>query len=110
MALEPAEGGELTPGGGPAREAPEPATSEPCYSFHAPNFRRKGNRLGQVYTALARYLHKKRGADWSPRAAGASLRCDLLLGEYQAGGVEWAKLGSHGVKPLVKIIAGAFRR
>lgn len=106
MAQEPAKGGKQTPGGYTSGDEPDQAKSEPTYSFHAPNFQRKENRLGQVYTALARYLHKKRGADWSPKAAGASLRCDLLIGENQAGGIEWAKLGSYGVKPLVNFCRG----
>eukprot|EP00927_Polykrikos_kofoidii_P060776 TRINITY_DN55693_c0_g1_i1.p1 TRINITY_DN55693_c0_g1~~TRINITY_DN55693_c0_g1_i1.p1 ORF type:complete len:461 (+),score=85.76 TRINITY_DN55693_c0_g1_i1:89-1384(+) len=91
-------------------EPPERHVLQPCYGFHAIGGLRggrDGSKLGQVYTAFVRYLLEHRGADWAHRGGpmGAS-RCNLLLGEAQGGGVEWAKLGGFGVKPLVNFCRG----
>eukprot|EP00928_Gymnodinium_smaydae_P019884 TRINITY_DN17657_c0_g1_i2.p1 TRINITY_DN17657_c0_g1~~TRINITY_DN17657_c0_g1_i2.p1 ORF type:complete len:182 (-),score=37.26 TRINITY_DN17657_c0_g1_i2:278-778(-) len=48
----------------------------PSYSFHAANFQRKENKLGQVYTALAQFLHKRRSADWCFNLLGFDFMVD----------------------------------
>jgi tubulin--tyrosine ligase len=74
-----------------------------AYSFYAVNYGQEDNKLGQVYSALAQFLHKRR-EDWRP--CKDARQCNLVLAEAQAAGVQWAKLGMFRVKPLVNFYRG----
>lgn len=77
--------------------------SRSAYTFYAVNYGQQNHKLGEVYSALANHLHKHR-ADWNPTSGMQS--CHLVLGEAQAAGVHWAKLGISRVKPLVNFYRG----
>lgn len=78
------------------------------YSFFAANFHLKENKLGEVYTYLARHLHKQRSSDWYPVKATSDMRrCDLILGNNQGGGIDWNKLGRLALgRPLINYCRG----